>query len=205
MPVISPTEQDALDAGTVWWDAELFSGRPRWRALLKNPAPVLDNKEQDFLNGPVEELCHMLDEWKVCDTWRDLPADAWEFIRQHRFFSMIIPETYGGLGFSAQANSAVVMKLASRSLTAAVTVMVPNTLGPAELLLNYGTDEQKKHYLPRLASGEEIPCFALTSSSAGSDAASMNDTGVVCKGTYRGEEVIGLRLYGTSATSPWRR
>ena len=194
MPVISATEQDALDAGTVWWDAELFSGRPRWRVLLKNPTPDLSKKEQDFLDGPVEELCHMLDEWKVCDTWRDLPAEAWEFIRQHRFFSMIIPEAYGGLGFSAQANSAVVMKLASRSLTAAVTVMVPNTLGPAELLLNYGTDEQKKHYLPRLASGEEIPCFALTSPSAGSDAAGMNDTGMVCKGMYRGKEVIGLRL-----------
>ena len=144
--------------------------------------------------GPVDELCHMLDDWEICDTHRNLPESAWAFIREHRFFSMIIPEAYGGLEFSAQANSAVVMKLASRNLTAAVTVMVPNSLGPGELLLHFGTDEQKKYYLPRLASGEEIPCFALTSPSAGSDAASMNDTGIVCKGIYQGKEVLGMRL-----------
>ncbi len=194
MPAVSETEQEALDAGTVWWDAELFSGRPRWRSLLKNPPPSLSKKEQAFVDGPVEELCHMLDDWKICDTHRNLPDHIWEFIREHRLFSMIIPEAYGGLGFSAQANSAVVMKLASRNLTAAVTVMVPNSLGPGELLLHYGTDEQKKHYLPRLASGEEIPCFALTSPAAGSDAASMTDTGIVCRGMHRGKEVLGLKL-----------
>ncbi|MGH8033956.1 MAG: acyl-CoA dehydrogenase, partial [Lysobacterales bacterium] len=194
LPVISSTEQEALGAGTVWWDAEIFSGRPRWRSLLKSPAPSLDKKEQAFIDGPVEELCHMLDDWKICNTLHDLPADAWAFIREHRLFGMTIPEAYGGLGFSAQANSAVVLKLASCNLTAAVTVMVPNALGPGGLLLNFGTDEQKKHYLPRLASGEEIPCFALTSPSAGSDAAAMTDTGVVCRGTHEGKEVLGLRL-----------
>lgn len=194
MPSVSGTEQEALDAGTVWWDAEIFSGRPRWRSLLKTPAPALNKKEQAFIDGPVEELCHMLDDWKICATYRNLPNEVWQFIRDNHLFSMIIPEAYGGLGFSAQANSAVVMKLASRNLTAAVTVMVPNSLGPGELLLHYGTDEQKKHYLPRLASGEEIPCFALTSPSAGSDAASINDIGIVCKGMHRGKEVLGLKL-----------
>jgi acyl-CoA dehydrogenase len=194
MPQVSDTEQEALDAGTVWWDAEIFSGRPRWRALLKTPKPSLSEKEQAFLEGPTDVLCHMLDDWKICDTYRNLPEEAWSYIREQGFFGLIIPEAYGGHGFSAQANSAIVMKLASRNQTAAVTVMVPNSLGPGELLLHYGTEEQKKHYLPKLASGEEIPCFALTSPSAGSDAASMNDTGVVCKGMYRGKEVLGLRL-----------
>jgi acyl-CoA dehydrogenase len=194
MPTVSETEQEALDAGTVWWDAEIFSGRPHWRALLKTPKPSLSEKEQAFLDGPTDVLCHMLDDWEICDTYRNLPDEVWNYIREHRFFGLIIPEAYGGHGFSAQANSAIVMKLASRNQTAAVTVMVPNSLGPGELLLHYGTEEQKKHYLPKLASGEEIPCFALTSPSAGSDAASMNDTGVICKGTYRGKEVLGLRL-----------
>jgi acyl-CoA dehydrogenase len=194
MPVLSPTEQDALDAGTVWWDADLLSGRPRWRVLLKTPPPGLSKREQDFIDGPVEELCRMLDDWKICSEYKDLPPAAWQFIRAQKFFSLIIPEAYGGLGFSAQAHSAVVMKLASRNLTAAVTVMVPNSLGPGELLLHYGTDEQKNYYLPRLASGEDIPCFALTSPLAGSDAASISDSGVVCRGDYRGKEVLGLRL-----------
>jgi len=194
MPSVSETEQEALDAGTVWWEATLFSGRPRWRSLLKNPMPFLSEREREFLDGPVDELCRMLDDWKICSTYHDLPEHAWRFIRENRFFSMIIPESYGGLGFSAQGNSAVVMKLASRNLTAAVTVMVPNSLGPGELLLHFGTDAQKNHYLPRLASGEDIPCFALTSSSAGSDAASMEDTGIVCKGMHEGREVLGLRL-----------
>ena len=194
MQSVSDTEQEALDAGTVWWDADLFSGRPRWRSLLRNPAAALSSREQAFLDGPVEELCHRLDEWANCAEYHDLPDDAWQFIREHRMMSMVIPEAYGGLGFSAQANSAVVMKLASRSLTAAVTVSVPNSLGPGELLLHYGTDEQKKYYLPRLASGEEIPCFALTSPAAGSDAANMTDTGVVCKAMFRGKEVLGLKL-----------
>ncbi|MDH3788753.1 MAG: acyl-CoA dehydrogenase [Xanthomonadales bacterium] len=194
LPTVSETEQEALDAGTVWWDAEIFSGRPRWRTLLKLPAPALSAKEKAFLEGPVEELCRMADDWEICDTWRRLPDRLWDFMREHRFFGMIIPEAYGGLEFSAQANSAVVMKLASRNLTTAITVMVPNSLGPGELLLHYGTKEQKDHYLPRLAAGEEIPCFALTSPSAGSDAASMNDVGIVCKGEFEGKQVLGLKL-----------
>jgi acyl-CoA dehydrogenase len=194
LPRLSETEQEALDAGTVWWDAEIFSGRPRWRTLLKVPEPGLSDAEQDFIDGPVEELCRMADDWEICDTHRRLPDRIWSFIREHRMFGMIIPEEFGGLGFSAQAHSAVVMKLASRNLTTAITVMVPNSLGPGELLLHYGTEEQKSHYLPRLARGEEVPCFALTSPSAGSDAASMSDTGVVCKGMFEGEEVLGLRL-----------
>jgi len=194
MPKLSSTEREALEAGTVWWDAELFSGKPRWRRLLRQPAPSLSHREQEFIDGPVEELCLMLDDWEICDKLRDLPESAWKFIRDNGFFSMIIPEQYGGLEFSAQAHSAVVMKLASRNLTAAVTVMVPNSLGPGELLMHYGTEEQKDYYLPRLASGEEIPCFALTSPLAGSDAGAMPDTGIVCKEEFEGREVLGLRL-----------
>ena len=194
LPRMSATESEALDAGTVWWDAEIFSGRPRWRKLLKTPPPGLSDREQKFLDGPVEELCRMLDDWEICEKHRKLPDNIWTFIREHSMFGMIIPEQYGGLEFSAQANSAVVMKLASRNPTAAITVMVPNSLGPGELLLHYGTEQQKDHYLPRLARGEEIPCFALTSPSAGSDAASMEDVGIVCKGEHQGREVLGLRL-----------
>lgn len=194
LPTVSPTEQEALSAGTVWWDAEIFSGRPRWKSLLKVPAPYLSDEEQAFLDGPVEHLCRMAHDWEICETHRRLPEDLWSFIREQRLLGMIIPKDYGGLGFSAQAHSAVVMKLASRNLTSAITVMVPNSLGPAELLLHYGTEAQKTHYLPRLAKGEEIPCFALTSPSAGSDAASMNDSGIVCRGQHQGKEVLGLRL-----------
>ncbi len=194
LPTVSETEQAALDAGTVWWDAEIFSGRPRWRKLLKVPAPALTEQEQAYLDGPVEELCRMTDDWEICETHRRLPDRIWDFIREHRMLGMIIPEEYGGLEFSAQANSAVVMKLASRNLTTAITVMVPNSLGPGELLLHYGTEEQKNHYLPRLAQGKEIPCFALTSPSAGSDAASMSDVGIVCKGEHKGKKVLGLKL-----------
>ncbi|MCH8227497.1 MAG: acyl-CoA dehydrogenase [Proteobacteria bacterium] len=194
LPRISTTEREALDAGTVWWDADIFSGRPRWKKLLKTPSPQLSDREQKFLDGPVEELCRMLDDWEIYNKHRKLPDNIWAFIREHRMLGMIIPEQYGGLEFSAQANSAVVMKLASRNLTAAITVMVPNSLGPGELLLHYGTEQQKNHYLPRLARGEEIPCFALTSPSAGSDAAGMEDVGIVCKGEYQGRQVLGLRL-----------
>jgi acyl-CoA dehydrogenase len=194
LPRVSETEQEALDAGTVWWEAEIFSGRPHWRKLLKNPAPALSENEQAFLDGPVEELCRMADDWEICHIHRRLPDKLWEYIREHRMFGMIIPEEYGGLGFSAQANSAIVMKLASRNLTTAITVMVPNSLGPGELLLHYGTSQQKEHYLPRLARGEEVPCFALTSPTAGSDAASMNDVGIICKGEHKGKKVLGLRL-----------
>jgi acyl-CoA dehydrogenase len=195
LPRVSETEQEALNAGTTWWDADLFSGRPRWKELLKVPAPSLSEEEQSFVDGPVEELCRRANDWEICEKHRRLPDELWAFIREHRMFGMIIPKEYGGLGFSAQAHSAAVMKLASRNLTAAITVMVPNSLGPGELLLHYGTDEQKKHYLPRLARGEDVPCFALTSPTAGSDAAgSMNDTGIVCRKKVGGKKVLGLRL-----------
>jgi acyl-CoA dehydrogenase len=194
MPKLSSTEREALEAGTVWWDAELFSGKPRWRRLLRQPAPHLSSPEQEFINGPVEELCLMLDDWEISYENQDMPEHVWQFIRDNGFFSMIIPSEYGGLEFSAQANSAVVMKIASRNVTAAVTIMVPNSLGPAELLLHYGTDAQRNYYLPRLASGQEIPCFALTSPLAGSDAGAMPDKGIVCKGEFEGREVLGLKV-----------
>ena len=194
LPRISQTEQEALDAGTVWWEGEIFSGRPRWKNLLTYPAPALSEEEQAFIDGPVEELCRMADDWDIANNHRRLPDELWAYICEHRMFGMIIPKEYGGLEFSAQAHSEVVMKLASRNLTAAISVMVPNSLGPGELLLHYGTEEQKQHYLPRLASGEEIPCFALTSPTAGSDAAGMNDYGVVCKQEFDGKETLGLRL-----------
>jgi len=194
MPRISDTEREALEAGNVWWDAELFSGRPNWKRLLATPKPALSDKEQAFLDGPVEELCRMLDDWDIVEKYRDLPEEVWQHLKESRYFSMIIPEAYGGLEFSAQGNSAVVTKIASRNLTAAVSVMVPNSLGPGELLMHYGTEEQKDHYLPRLADGREIPCFGLTSPLAGSDAASMVDSGVVCRQEWNGEEILGLKL-----------
>lgn len=194
LPPMSDTEREAIEAGTVWWDAELFTGKPKWGMLLNAPVPRLSQREQEFLDGPVEELCGMLDDWQICHECMDLPKEVWDFIRENRFFGMIIPEEYGGLDFTAHGNSAVVMKLASRNLTAAVTVMVPNSLGPGELLIRYGTEEQKKHYLPRLASGEEIPCFALTGPTAGSDAAEMPDKGIVCREKIDGKEVLGLRV-----------
>jgi acyl-CoA dehydrogenase len=192
---MSDTEREALEAGTVWWDADLFSGRPDWKKLLSAPPPKLTAEEQAFLDGPVEELCRRVDDWKVTEELHDLPPEVWRFIKDNRFFGMIIPKRYDGLEFSALAHSAVVMKLASRSITAAVTVMVPNSLGPAELLLHYGTEDQKNHYLPRLARGEEVPCFALTSPEAGSDAAAITDTGIVCRGEFQGrKDVLGIRL-----------
>ena len=194
LPPLSRTEREALEAGTVGWDGELFGGRPDWAKLLAQPAPVLSAEEQAFLDGPVEELCSMLDDWRIVQTLKDLPPEVWRFLKDRGFFGMIIPRQYGGLGFSALAHSQVVLKLASRSSTAVVTVMVPNSLGPAELLNHYGTEDQKRHYLPRLARGEELPCFALTSPEAGSDAASIPDTGVVCRGAFEGREVLGLRL-----------
>ena len=194
LPSVSQTEREALEAGTVWWDAQLFTGAPDWEQLLDYPKPVLSRDEQAFLDGPVEELCRRIDDWQITEELRDLPPELWTFIKENGFFGLIIPKQYGGLGFSALANSAVVMKIASRSITTAVTVMVPNSLGPAELLLHYGSKEQKEHYLPRLASGEEIPAFALTGPEAGSDAAAMPDTGIVCKGSYQGKEVLGIRL-----------
>ncbi|CAK9888198.1 MULTISPECIES: acyl-CoA dehydrogenase [Pseudomonas] len=193
LPPMSQTEREAIDAGTVWWDGELFSGRPNWNTLLGYSRAELTEEEQAFIDGPTEELCAMVSDWQIGQDL-DLPPAAWEHIKSHGFFALIIPKEYGGKGFSAYAHSQVAMKLATRSGDLASTVMVPNSLGPAELLLHYGTDEQRNHYLPRLARGDEIPCFALTGPLAGSDAGAMPDTGIICKGQWQGEEVIGLRL-----------
>ncbi len=194
LPQVSPTEQEALDAGTVWWDGDLFSGKPSWERLLATPQPRLTEDEQAFLDGPVDELCRLCDDWEITHELNNLPDEVWRFIKDKGFLGMIIPREYGGLGFSAYAHSQVIQKLATRNATACVTVMVPNSLGPAELLLHYGTDAQKNHYLPRLAKGEEMPCFALTSPDAGSDAGSIPDYGVVCKGVHEGQEVLGMRV-----------
>ncbi|MCC8944753.1 acyl-CoA dehydrogenase [Bradyrhizobium sp. Arg62] len=194
LPTMSDTEREALEAGDVWWDADLFTGNPDWSKLLAFAPARLTDEEQAFLHGPVDELCRMLDEWKINWEWRDLPPDVWAFIKAKKFFGMIIPKEFGGLGFSPYAHSEVVRKISSRSLTAAVTVMVPNSLGPGELLMRFGTKEQQDKWLPRLASGQDIPCFGLTSPEAGSDAASMIDTGIICKGNFEGREVLGLRL-----------
>jgi len=194
LPPMSDTEKAAIDAGTVGWEAELFRGRPDWHKLLAVAAPTLTDEEQAFLDGPVETLCGMLDDWEITHERNDLPPAVWDFIKANGFFAMIIPKAYGGLEFSAYAHSQVVMKVASRSVTAAVTVMVPNSLGPAELLLAYGTEAQKDHYLPRLAKGEEVPCFALTGPLAGSDASAMPDAGIACRGEFEGKQVLGFRV-----------
>ena len=193
LPKVSQTEQEALEAGTVWWDAELFSGKPNWDRLLRLPPPRLSPDEQAFVDGPVEELCVMVDDWQISQDLK-LPGSIWAFLKSKGFLGMIIPKRYGGLGFSALGHSAVITKLATRSSNVAVSVMVPNSLGPAELLLRYGTDEQRDHYLPRLARGEEIPCFALTNPYAGSDAAAVPDRGVVCYGRRKGKKVLGMRV-----------
>lgn len=193
LPPMSQTEREAIDAGTVWWDGQLFSGQPNWNTLLDYPAPKLTEEEQAFIDGPTNELCALVSDWQIGQDL-DLPPAAWAHIKAHGFFALIIPKEYGGKGFSAYAHSQVAMKLATRSGDLASTVMVPNSLGPAELLLHYGTDEQRNHYLPRLARGDEIPCFALTGPLAGSDAGAMPDTGIICKGDWQGEQVIGLRL-----------
>ncbi len=195
MPPMSQTERTALEAGNTWWDAELFTGRPDWRKLNDLPAARLNEVEQAFLDGPVESLCAMIDDWDITHNRRDLPPEVWSYIRQHKFCGIIIPKSYGGLGFSEFAHSQIVMKIASRSTSAAVTVMVPNSLGPAKLLLAYGAESQKNYYLPRLAEGKEIPAFALTGPQAGSDASAMPDNGVVCYGVFEDEQqVLGIRL-----------
>jgi acyl-CoA dehydrogenase len=195
LPQMSQTERDALEAGNTWWEAELFSGNPDWKVLLDLPAPKLSAEEQAFLDGPVETLCSMLDDWDITHNRFDLPVEVWDYIKRNKFCGMIIPKRYGGLEFGEYAHSEVVMKISSRSSTAAVTVMVPNSLGPAKLLLAYGTEQQKNHYLPRLATGEEIPAFALTGPHAGSDAGAMPDTGIVCYGKFEGKDkVLGIRL-----------
>lgn len=194
LPSMSRTEQDALEAGNVWWEGELFSGAPDWSKLRSLPAPRLTEEEQAFLEGPTETLCRMLDDWQITHELADLPRAVWDYLLEQRFFAMIIPKKYGGLEFSPLAVAMVLTKISSRNATAASTIGVPNSLGPAELLLNYGTEEQKDYWLPRLARGEEIPCFALTSPRVGSDATAIVDTGVVCRGMYDGREVVGIRL-----------
>jgi acyl-CoA dehydrogenase len=194
LPPMSATEREALDAGTVWWDGELFTGGPDWQKLMSAKAPTLTAAEQAFLDGPCEDLCGMLDDWDITHRRADLPPEVWDFIKSRGFFGMIVPRRYGGLEFSAYAHSCVLVKIASRSGTASSTIAVPNSLGPAELLLHYGTEEQKNHFLPRLARGEEVPCFALTGPRAGSDAASIPDTGVICRGPWQGSEIVGIRL-----------
>ncbi len=194
MPPISDTEREAIDAGSVWWDGALFTGNPNWNELLAMPPAKLTEREQAFMNGPVRELCAMVDDWRI--TWhdRDLPVEVWDFMRRERFFGLVIPEAYGGLGFSHTMHSEVVRTVSTASIVAGVTVMVPNSLGPGELLMHFGTEEQKDYWLPRLADGQEIPCFGLTSEEAGSDAAAMTDSGVVEYGEFNGEEVLGIRL-----------
>jgi acyl-CoA dehydrogenase len=194
LPQMSETERDALEAGTVWWEGELFRGKPDWQKLHAYPQPKLTAAEQSFMDNEVAEACRLVDDWKVTHELYDLPKEAWRYIKDKGFLGMIIPKKYGGLEFSAYAHSQVVTKLSTRSSALSVSVMVPNSLGPAELLLHYGTDEQKNHYLPRLAKGIEVPAFALTSPWAGSDAASIPDSGVVCKGMWQGKEVLGMRV-----------
>ncbi len=195
LPPVSQTEREALEAGTVWWDGDIFSGNPDWNKLLAYPKPRLSAEEQAFIDGPLRELCEMLSDWEVTYEMSDMPPQVWQFIKDHGFLGMIIPKEYGGKGFSALAHSQIVMQLTTRSGTAAVSVMVPNSLGPAELLLHYGTKAQKDHYLPRLAKGLEMPCFALTSPEAGSDAGGIPDFGIVCKSEWQGKpDVLGIRL-----------
>jgi acyl-CoA dehydrogenase len=194
LPTMSDTEREALEAGDTWWDADLFTGNPDWAKLLKVKPAKLTAEEQAFMTGPVDTLCEMLDDWQINWELRDLPPDVWDFIKREKFFGMIIPKEYGGLGFSPFAHSEIVRKISSRSVVAAVTVMVPNSLGPGELLMKFGTDAQRQKWLPKLADGRDIPCFGLTSPEAGSDAAAMVDSGVICKGTFEGREVLGLRL-----------
>lgn len=194
LPKLSDTESEALKSGSVDWDGELFSGQPDWNRLLNAAPAKLSDEEQAFLEGPVEQLCAMLDDWKITHEHYDLPEAVWAFIRENGFFGLMIPPEKGGKGFSHTAHSEIVMKISTRSVSTAVTVMVPNSLGPGELLMEYGTDAQKDYYLPRLAKGQETPCFALTSPVAGSDAGAIPDKGIVCKGNWEGNEVLGLKV-----------
>lgn len=193
-PALTAAEQQVLDAGGLWFEKEFFTGKPDWRKLKEIPAPQLSVEEQSFLDNQVEHLCSMLNDWDIVNRLHDLPEAVWDYLKKEKFFGLVVDKKYGGHGFSAVAHSAIVTKIASRCYSAALTVMVPNSLGPAELLHHYGTEEQKNYYLPRLATGDEIPCFALTAPTAGSDATSIIDSGVVCKGQYEGQEIIGIRL-----------
>ncbi|WP_436893464.1 acyl-CoA dehydrogenase FadE [Siccibacter turicensis] len=194
MPPMSRTEKEAIDAGTTWWEGDLFRGNPDWQKLHNYPQPTLTAEEQAFIDGPVEEACRMANDFQITHEMADLPPELWAYLKEHRFFAMIIKKEYGGLEFSAYAQARVLQKLAGVSGILAITVGVPNSLGPGELLQHYGTEEQKDHYLPRLARGQEIPCFALTSPEAGSDAGAIPDTGVVCMGEWQGQQVLGMRL-----------
>ena len=194
LPSLSATEREAMEAGDTWWDAERFSGSPDWQAMRDMKPATLTDEEQAFLDGPVTKICDQMNEWKIVAEDMDLPPEVWETLKREKFFGMIIPKQYCGLGFSAFAHSEVVKRIATRSVAGAVTVMVPNSLGPGELLLQFGTQEQRDHWLPRLADGRDIPCFALTSDEAGSDASAMVDHGVVCKQTIDGKEVLGMRI-----------
>ncbi len=194
MPAMSSTEREALEAGTVSWEGDLFSGTPNFSLLRNAPVVHLTQEEQSFIDGPVNQLCSMFDDWDITHNRTDLPPEVWQFIKDNRFLGMIIPKRYGGLEFSATAQMSILVKIYGRSITAATTISVPNSLGPGELLLKYGTEEQKNYYLPRLADGREIPCFALTGPNAGSDAASIPDMGIVCKQEFNGEQVLGIRL-----------
>ena len=194
MPPISSTERDALEAGTTWWEKELFSGSPDWNEFAQINLPQLTAEEQSFLDNEVNELCGLLDEWDIQNNRKDLSPEAWQYLKDKNFFGLIIPKEYGGRDFSPHAQSRIMSKIASRSGTAAVTAMVPNSLGPGELLVKYGTEEQRQRWLPGLANGTEIPCFGLTGPEAGSDAGSIPDVGIVCKGMHEGQEVLGLKL-----------
>ena len=194
LPPLSETEKEAIDAGTVWWDGQLFSGNPNWNSLLRIEKPALSEHEKAFIDGPVTELCRMADAWKVNHDWNVIPEYIIQYVRDNGFLGMIIPRQYGGLEFSAVAQSEVLVKLSNTGAAITYLVAVPNSLGPGELLVKYGTEEQKDFYLPRLSSGKEIPCFALTAPLAGSDATSIPDTGVVCRGMWEGKEIIGMKL-----------
>lgn len=194
LPAMSQTEKEAIDAGTVWWEAELFKGKPDWKKLSDIQAPKLSDEEQAFIDGPVNEVCRMANDFEITHELADLPPEIWQYLKDHKFFAMIIKKKYGGLEFSAYAQSVVLQKLTGVSGVLSSTVGVPNSLGPGELLQHYGTKEQQDHYLPRLAEGKEIPCFALTSPEAGSDAGAIPDFGIVCKGEWQGKEVLGMRL-----------
>jgi acyl-CoA dehydrogenase len=194
LPKMSDTEAQAIEAGTVWWDAEIVSGKPDWDYLRNLKVGELTKAERDFIEGPTQKLCSMLDDWQIEHELNDLPQEVWDYLIGEGFFAMIIPESYGGKGFSAFAHSEVVRMIATRSISAAVTVMVPNSLGPGELLLLYGTEDQKNYYLPRLSSGEDIPCFALTGVEAGSDASAMTDYGVIVEKEIDGEKQLGVSI-----------
>ncbi len=193
-PKLSSTEAEALNLGDPWWEADVLSGSPSWLKLKNMRLSRLTPEEQAFLDNETEVLCSMLDDWQIVHEDKNLPEAVWNYIKEAGFWGLVIPKEYGGKGFSALLHSSVVMKVATKSLTAAITVMVPNSLGPGELLVHYGTKAQKDHYLPRLAKGIDTPCFALTGPNVGSDASGMPDFGIVCKGQWQGTEVLGMKL-----------